>query len=91
MTMHAEILARLETSFENDALMPVADKALDSLEDSIRESREMVAMQRELVEDLKGMRSIIRYIVTNDDQPDAELKAMLRKAIREEANPEDPT
>ena len=81
MTMHAEILARLETTFDNDDLMPVADKALDSLEDSIRESREMLQMQRELVDELKGLRSIVKYIVTNEDQPDPELKAALRQVF----------
>ncbi|QRY69107.1 hypothetical protein JVX98_12815 [Ensifer sp. PDNC004] len=83
MTMHAEILARLETTFDHDVLLPVADQALDSLEDSIRESREMLQMQRDLVEELKGLRSIVQYIATNEDQPDPELKAALRAVIKD--------
>lgn len=80
-SMNAEIVARLEDSFDTEEVLPLASGALDSLEDSIRQNREMLEASKGIVQELKGLRAIIRYMAENDEQPDPELKSLLKAMV----------
>lgn len=87
-SLNAEIVARLDESFEIAKTLPVVSGALDSLEDSIRQNREMVDVSRAVLTEVKGLRAVIRYLAESEDQPDAELKDLLKTMVKSAPGPE---
>lgn len=81
-SLNAEIVSRLDDSFEVSKALPMVGGALDSLEDSIKQNREMVDVSRAVLSEVKGLRAVIRYLAESEDQPDAELKSLLRTMVK---------
>lgn len=78
-SVNAEIIRRLELSFQLDRELPIASKALDTVEASVADQREMFEMTKGLVEEVKGLREIITHIADHGLAP--EIQAGLKRLV----------
>jgi hypothetical protein len=81
-SINAEIIRRLELSFQLDQQLPLADKALDSLETGLAEQRELHKMARALIDQVKDLRLIIGHVAEHglDPEVQAALQALVAKS-----------
>ncbi|HEV2518015.1 MAG TPA: hypothetical protein VGV07_22380 [Devosia sp.] len=69
-SVNAEIIRRLELSFQLDRELPIASMALDEMEAGIAQQREMFDLTKELVEEVKGLREIVGHIAEHGLAPE---------------------